>query len=223
MSTQRERAFWIRTYLKEDQLKALLEKNLSIIYRYAYAYHDKDVSKRDESKLAEPHFHLLIRFTDKYSISKVRKLFSGFVDEKGLEINSNIQFREKTDAHCIQYLVHKNDSEKYQYSADCITAFNYDVDEELAKQLSDDVRCETSLIFATLFEQGWSSQTLKRLIAEYGRDFVHHYQNYKKLYFDVIELEHHEEVFRNDNIITKDGELIEKLDLPTTREIKKIM
>lgn len=223
MSTQRERAFWIRTYLKEDQLKALLEKNLSIIYRYAYAYHDKDVSKRDESKLAEPHFHLLIRFTDKYSIAKVRKMFSGFTDEKGLEINSNIQFREKTDTHCIQYLVHKNDAEKYQYSADCITAFNYDVDEELAKQLGDDVRCETSLIFATLFEQGWTSDTLKRLIAEYGRDFVHHYHNYKRLYEDIKSLEYYEQQFKNEHVLTKDGEVLPQVDLPTIQELRKIM
>lgn len=207
MSSQRERCFWIRTYLTEEQLLQVLEKNLSIIYRYAYAIHDKDKHKT-EDRLVEPHIHLLLRFVDKYTITKVRKMFKGYFDSNDKEVNTQVLFREKTDTHCIQYLVHKNDKSKFQYNADIIRAFNYDIDEELAKELPDTIQNDVSLVFDILFREGWTSSVLKKLISQFGRDFAYHYKNIKELYFDVKTAERVEREFLHSNIIDDNGVVV---------------
>lgn len=180
------RKFAISTYVSEEQLKNILEKNRSIIYRWAYAYHDKDVKENGLPK--EPHTHVWIEFIQPYAISKPRNLFKGFVDSKGLEINTMIEFQKKTDAHCIQYFIHKGYENKTQYDKSIIKSNNVDVDYLLSLNLEvSDSKDNSFTILSALVEKGFHHSNLMELANLYGKDFIYHWRSYKELGTSIID------------------------------------
>lgn len=185
MSTiTKTRKYFIRSYLTEEQLKNIIEKNLSIIYRWAYAYHDKD--KHDDGTNKEKHVHLFIEFTQPYAISKPRNLLKNLIDEKGKEMNHFIEPCKKTTAHCIQYLIHKGHDQKYQYNTDIIQSYNIDIDYMLSLDLSKTDGDNTFDIVSQLVEKGFTHTNLLNLASTYGKDFVYHYTAYEKLAKQII-------------------------------------
>lgn len=191
--TLRSRSHFIRTYLKEAQLKNVLEKNRSIIYRYAYILHDRDEAvdengnvKVDENGNVvhkEAHYHIWIKFRDKYSIKYVENLFSGYVDEKKQAVNSHVEIT-KNDTIALQYLIHKNDVDKYQYEENEVVTLNLDYRSfvEIDVATADD---NSASAFAELMAGGWNSRTLLALANKYGKNFIYHYNSYRRLYDDV--------------------------------------
>lgn len=174
------RKFAISTYLTEEHLKNVLEKNRSIIYRWAYAYHDKDVNEYGSPK--EPHTHVWIEFTQPYAVSKPRNMFKGFTDSKGKEINTMIEFQKKTDAHCIQYFIHKGYENKFQYDKSIIQSNNVDVDYLLSLNLdTSDSNDNSYTILSTLVEKGFHYTNLMELAKLYGKDFIYHYKTFHTL------------------------------------------
>lgn len=93
---------------------------------YAYILHDKDEDKK-------PHYHVLCFFRTQHSISAIKKLFN-------LENQSIQVIKNKVGA--IQYLIHKNDLEKYQYDINDI-ATNF----EISKYFDNRVDSENQVIY----------------------------------------------------------------------------
>ena len=57
---------------KQEDLKELLEK--SNAEQWAYILHDKDVNEKGEP--IRPHFHVILKFKDAKTISRIAKLFN---------------------------------------------------------------------------------------------------------------------------------------------------
>ena len=215
------RKFFIRSYLTEEQLQNILEKNRSIIYRWAYALHDKD-TEGDKPKVA--HTHIYLEFTNTYKISKPRNMFKGLIDDKGKEINTHIEFVDKTTAHCIQYLIHKGYADKFQYSPNIIKSNNLDLDYLLSVDLSKASKREDNSfnILESLLENGYNSAQLIELSKLYGKDFIYHYRTFKELYFDIKHCQHAERKFIDDNyIVDNNGEIVANT-ITDQKEIKKL-
>lgn len=222
---EKTRKFFIRSYLNEQQLQNVLEKNRSIIYRWAYAHHDKDM-EADKPKVA--HTHIYIEFTQPYKISRPRNMFKGLIDEKGKEINTHIEFVDKTTAHCIQYLIHKGYNDKYQYTADIIKSDNLDIDYLLSVDLSKASKREDNSfdILERLLTNGYNSVQLVELAKLYGKDFIYHYRTFKELYFDIKHCEFGERKAINDNyIVDNNGELVASVitDEKVIKDLEEIM
>ena len=97
-----------------DKLKNKLD-NSKAIKKYAFIVHDKDNTR--------PHFHCMIAFNNPNPLEAVASYF---------EIQP--QYINKIKAgwkKAVQYLVHQNDSEKYQYDISAIVA-NYEVVDDFA-------------------------------------------------------------------------------------------
>lgn len=215
------RKFAISTYLSEQQLKNVLEKNRSIIYRWAYAYHDKDVKEDGSPK--EPHTHVWIEFTQPYAVSKPRNLFKGFTDSKGKEINTMIEFQKKTDAHVIQYFIHKGYDNKTQYDKSIIQSNNVDVDYLLSLNLeTSDSNDNSYTILSTLVEKGFHYSNLMELAKEFGKDFIYHWRSYKELAVSIIDQQRMEsmQILRT-NKITGEVEVVAE-QIRTSSQIDKL-
>lgn len=105
-----ERIYELILY-QEDIDNGILENNIleNIKGRYAMVYHDKDIKEDGTPK--KPHYHMILWFDREKSINQVSKMFN-------FPIN---RIDWKADIYgTIQYLIHKNDTNKYQYDASTI-------------------------------------------------------------------------------------------------------
>lgn len=109
---------------------------------YCFIYHDKDLfTKKDEEEnpkhkvgtLKSPHYHLLCFFPTQHSLKAYSKKFE--IEENNIEIIKN-----KVGA--IQYLIHKNNKDKYQYDINDISS-NFDI----SKYFNNRVEKETQVIY----------------------------------------------------------------------------
>lgn len=176
----RVRHYCVRTYLNEQTIKATLEKNLSIIYRWAYAKHDKDI-KRLEDGTEQPkaeHIHLVLWFKNKMSLNQVATLFPG--EENGVKQATHT---EKCATICgsIRYLVHYDDIDKHQYDLDSIKHCE-SWDSILDYFDYDKVESTEVLIIQDML----AGVPLRDIMHKYKRDFILHYIQYKRLYEDIV-------------------------------------
>ena len=105
-----ERIYEIILYEGEEDL---LHKYLSELdkCKYAYILHDKD--KKEDGEPKKKHLHLILWFDREKSINALSKEF-------GVPVN---RIKWKADIFgTLQYLVHKNDSNKYQYDEKSIVS-----------------------------------------------------------------------------------------------------
>jgi hypothetical protein len=105
-----------REHISSEQILSILQSKKSI-KRWAYILHDKDPGK--------PHFHVMIDFGRSYELSRLY----GWFDHPGLETSSLVQPVKSWSAF-VQYLIHKNDQDKFQYLMTDIIA-NYDYNEDM--------------------------------------------------------------------------------------------
>lgn len=112
-------------YLTEEQIVKGL--NRPCIKKWAYIKHDKDVYTEDdekknpehkEGKLKESHWHVMMQFTDGQKIENIAKWF---------EQEPNRIEKSKTGRyeHMLSYLIHANDTTKFQYKPEEVKA-NFD-------------------------------------------------------------------------------------------------
>lgn len=105
MSKFRDRKFAFLLYPEDKSHKKALE-TLIKSYDIAYILHDKDLDENGEIKKA--HYHVVIKISDKNAI------WSTAICKKiGIEENY-IQEIKKLD-NMLLYLIHYNDSDKFQY------------------------------------------------------------------------------------------------------------
>lgn len=94
---------------EEDIINEVIKICIKNSYNYCYILHDKDDNKK--------HFHFLIFFNNQRYISSVSTEFN---------IQTNLINYVKDKKYAIQYLVHYNDSSKFQYSiTDIRSSFDF--------------------------------------------------------------------------------------------------
>lgn len=102
-------------YLSEEQIKKALDRKC--ITKWAYICHDKDqYTKSDEEKnrqykagtLKAPHWHIVMQFSVGQQIENIAKWF----EQKPERVEKSKSGRFE---HMLTYLVHANDSTKFQY------------------------------------------------------------------------------------------------------------
>lgn len=176
----RVRHYCVRTYLNEQTIKATLEKNLSIIYRWAYAKHDKDIKvlKNGAVQPKAEHIHLVLWFKNKMSLYQVATLFPG--EENGVKQATHT---EKCATICgsIRYLVHYDNIDKHQYDLDSIKHCE-SWDSILDYFDYDKVESTEVLIIQDML----AGVPLRDIMHKYKRDFILHYNQYKRLYEDIV-------------------------------------
>lgn len=189
LDEQRFRKFSCVTYLSEMQLQECLQRAGDMIRGYAYCYHDKDVN--DDGTRKEPHMHLVLWLYNPKCINNLRGWFDrGFVDDNGEKINTLIQPCHDIKA-AAEYLIHKNDPDKYQYLPESVVYS----DPELFE--SPETQKEDNAILA--LEDLLSGMSLRECSLKYGRDFMFHYGHIKQLWLDILRQEKGIELYATTN------------------------
>ena len=158
MKEQRTRN-WFLTINKDascfPELKAILVNNGSTFKHYAYILHDKD---NEEQR----HFHLCLEYKNARTFTQVKAMFEGAHIEE-MEYK-NISY---------QYLIHKNDPDKYQYSIDNVMTLEKDYYLLMLNNNEYDKLDTTTLIEAI----NSGIHTYTELILKFGLNQVNMYHN----------------------------------------------
>jgi len=97
-------------HITESDIKDYLESNESIVF-YCFILHDSDT--KDDGTLVRKHYHIVVQLNNSYSKSTlvndiVAKLFVNRAIVSSRKIKDFVL--------SVQYLIHKNDKDKYQYA-----------------------------------------------------------------------------------------------------------
>lgn len=174
----KQRHFRLISYLEEEQIKIVLDKHDVQIKAYAYILHDKDILENGEPK--PKHYHILLSLHNGNNVSTVINWFYGFIDDKGLEINTLGQIMNNRQG-ALLYLTHNTpaSSHKYQYPKENIKSFNIDFF-ELPDTEQDNI--------SSALEDMINQVPLRQIALKYGRDFIIHYSHIKALYIDIMQM-----------------------------------
>lgn len=107
-------------YLTEENIKRGLDRQC--IKKYAYILHDKDVDEK--GNLKEPHWHIMMQFSDTQDSKYIAKWF-GIEEQYVSSAKSKSKGERKRFDDMLSYLIHLNDKTKYAYPYDAVTA-NFD-------------------------------------------------------------------------------------------------
>jgi len=163
-----------------NDLIDILNSNNEILEYYGII-HDSDI-KEETGEIKKQHYHLFISYNDygRYTIDKVREFFKPLTNR----INSVKSFKK-----AIQYLVHFNDKNKYQYSIDNIFTNNKDkmlkCFEEKEKSLNDFLNDFIDKVYHFNFI---SFVDVIKYFKEKNKTnyLISHYTYLKKMYDDII-------------------------------------
>lgn len=174
----------------EDSLETDLETQISIAQKhdcdFIYILHDKDTSDSDDTKILKPHYHLLIFFPNQITISSFKKKFMNYPPH----LISTIKDKRKA----IQYLIHTNHPQKYQYQisdieySERINIEDYFIDqnnkilqESQNIQKIIDIICQPNIIYDKYYKKQILEDILRQgLYSDYRRG----YQIFKDLLKD---------------------------------------
>ena len=179
------RELFLVSYLPSiDIINEILDKKLKNIKSYAFIYHDKDtyindilddktneiIHKKGDLKL--PHFHIYLKLKSSRDCEEIKRWFmpKELIDVNGLPYNCLSQ-KVKSSVACIDYLTHKNEPDKYQYSESDVISYNID------SVLENDA-IDNSI---DIVEDMLSGFTTRELAKRYGRDFIYHYSSYSAI------------------------------------------
>lgn len=102
---------------KKEDLKTILEK--SSVEEWAYILHDKDIDK--DGKTIRPHFHVVLKFKDAKTISRVAKIFN--------DKQEYIEVWKNTIGNAYSYLIHETSKakDKHHYEpTEVISSFDFE-------------------------------------------------------------------------------------------------
>ena len=161
----------------------ILDKKLKNIKSYAFIYHDKDIYLNDilddkneilhkKGDLKVPHFHIYLKLKSSRDSEEIKRWFmpKDLIDDNGLPYNCLSQ-KVKSSVACIDYLTHKNEPDKYQYSENDIISYN--IDSVLENECIDNS--------IDIVEDMLSGFSTRELVKRYGRDFIYHYSSYSAI------------------------------------------
>lgn len=183
VSRAKDRHFFIRTYLSEIQIKVIITAHN--VQHYAYILHDKDL--KEDGKLVEPHYHIVLSLYNKNSVSAVNRWFGGFTDSKGQFIQSRVELAVDR-FQCFDYLTHSTKA--------CIESGAYIYDKSLIKcddfgffngSRSADFDKATNIILDLA-----KGVPYEQMMYRYGREWVINHQKY----IDYLCLMYRQESFK---------------------------
>ncbi len=187
----RVRPFTVIFYGSEIELKKILRDNRERIAHFAYILHDKcvylDDLKDDNGdyvhRAGEPekvHFHVLIDFYNAHTFNAVKRMFTTEVDNPRVEPVSDRVAQ-------YEYLIHKNDPDKYQYPKSAIVSDDINYYEKLC--VNGDRR-ESDNVAEQIVNDMLARVAPRIMVARYGRDYIIHYRQYMEIvdqirYWDI--------------------------------------
>ncbi len=170
------------SYAPRDIIKNALESHLDLIKGYSYIRHDKfsDAELNDDGTEPEPHYHIVIRFWKQISLSTVKRWF-WCLDDNGV-VNTHVQ--RCTDViGQYEYLIHKYDPDKYQYSVDDRFVYN-----KMYFEVEDQVEADSAFLALQMALVDTDPYVIAR---RFGKDFIYHQR-------DIYELRDRINVFHAD-------------------------
>lgn len=122
----RSRAFACVLYPEDFTHKDILNF-ITSHFDYAYILHDKDTL--EDGSLKKPHYHVIIKFQNPRSLSKIKEIL-------------NLNYIETCNFYSYsRYLIHLDDSNKHQYSRACIIS---NIREQVSACLGSEI-CSSNL------------------------------------------------------------------------------
>ena len=172
---------------------------------YRFIKHDKDIKdNEEEERLKNNHYHLVLlldRKTTRNNLNK--KIFKNLCIFEDLSLINMFEVKECFNIYgAIQYLIHKNDLNKYQYSMEEIITNNY---KDLLYYLSN---LDTKLNYNDLYNcilnsNGCYPYIIKNIgLQNFNRNFRCIDSIYKSLYGNKVKVfssEEVEEICNNEN------------------------
>lgn len=150
-------SFYSASLVVYDSLELVRSFCFKYCKKYAFILHDKDE--------CTPHIHLICTFSQRKSISTIRRYF------RELGSTQNVLFEPVRDFSAVfRYLTHKDDATKYQYSDTDVTCNDYAFFDK-SKQVSSDI-----YEFVNDLVDGFL--TYREMAYKYGRDYIRNYQRY---------------------------------------------
>lgn len=185
--SKRYRNFCLVTYLDLSTVSSVLSAHQHQIRACSWIEHDKDTN--DDGTPKETHVHVVIALNNNTTVNAIKNWFNGYVDDKGLPINTLVQ-----NCNCLSsqfdYLIHKNDINKYQYDKSLRWGWNFEYFIDTTLQDTDTL----TLAFMDIC----NGVPLSILVQKYGRDFIIHYRHLKTLYCDMLLQERNVNPFEQD-------------------------
>lgn len=176
----RSRNWFLVSYLTQEEITDYCK--MGHISRYAFIYHDKDAFDHDIQDtegnivhkcgdLKEPHYHILVVYKNARTASAVKADFANrranTLVEQCIELDS-----------CFDYLTHKRNPEKAQYSPEAICADDISYWESISSGCEDN---KATQLIADILDGKNPVYMLKK----YGRDFVLNHQRYYQFAYDI--------------------------------------
>lgn len=152
---------FIRTFSPRDEIEKVVSK--MELDEYAYIEHDKDLKEDGSPK--KPHFHILLYRKLGFRLTPLIKAFTQ---------NTLIQVcisKKKS----FEYLTHKNDKDKAQYSSSLITQYHRD-DVDTFSVTAEEARANQYEQMLDDIEQ----LTRREMGVKYGRDYMLNFERYEK-------------------------------------------
>lgn len=168
----RDRNFFCEVYYDRELLKCLLIHYSKDIKRWAFATHDKDVKSDGTLKVA--HTHVYLEFYNKKSLLQVRELLKADNQNVLAQVSNN-------RVGSLQYLIHRNAPEKFQYDPDIVTCSpNFDYDIYLDVTFTPREKSLSAMAEALL-----NGVSVLELMHTYGDYFIINYHKLKELVIDL--------------------------------------
>lgn len=177
--TSKYRSYTLIFYGNSKELDFLLLKYATRIEHYAYILHDKDIYAEDlkddngnyvhrKGEIEKPHYHLLVDFYNPCYPNGVKKIFTTELDKPRVE-------RVVDKAAQYEYLIHKNDPDKYQYPKSDIVSPDINFYEHLCINGEKRDTDEKAIAIVGDILAGISPRIIMH---RYGRDCIIHYSQY---------------------------------------------
>lgn len=165
----RTRNWSLITYLAPSVLVERLFALDNVRY-FAFILHDKDTL--EDGTLKDKHIHLALVLNSARTLSQLAPRFTDIYSDAGNCFGQPT----RSNLAIVDYFIHKNEPDKYQYSVSDIVSNNLEY-----FQNEDNIEDNTFLIIEDLL----NGKSLREMVKIYGRDFLYHYRDYKLLAVDI--------------------------------------
>ena len=200
------------SYATLDRIKLALREHSDEIKAYAFIRHDRftEAELKDDGTEPEPHFHILVRLWRRLSQNTVRRWFWDLDDDGRLVNTLNRNVGSVPVAY--DYLIHKWDPEKYQYSpADRVVSDRkwFEIDECIEEN-------PAFLAYQMALCDVEPYVIAKRL----GKDFLYH----SRSIYESVRFQHAWEAkhrYNGRNLLRYDGNGVENVDYLKELEVIK--
>ena len=172
-TNERSRNFALVTYLSVEEVEKYC--HLPHVKNYAYIMHDKDLLEDGTPK--QPHIHLVVVYHNARTLSAVRSDFTAYEQNTLSEYCIDLE-------GAYDYLLHKRNPEKYQYSKD-------EVKTNVGYFRGDYSSAEDNTAFCLVMDI-ISGKSRFDLLRKYGRDYAINREKYHGLATEIQQEQEYE-------------------------------